>query len=381
MTTNDKVNYILENKETIEVKIAYPFRNRNLLIQAFTRKSFASEHDGFEDNEILEYYGDQLVNTVMTKRLFDSYSTVPQSYSNDFFHSQKRESELTKIRANYVNKSSLAHCIEILGLDKYLLLGKSDEKNEVRQNEKVRCDLFESIIGAIAVDSAKQIYSNKIEWNFEQIEKSCNKMWEMLDFNENYIEMLYEDCEGLNIAEPQFRVSQSYYSANPFNCRITLYIQNSYSPETIESDGTSEIYAKMNAAKKALDYLYQHKINQILEKATPDTAVQTLNTLYLKKFISKPELNCSVSPDEDGNQIWRCECFIKEYENCENYNNWGIGEKYTKSEAKQAAAYDMICFMLGKDNDAKDTTWTCPYCGAENSSKYSICQRCFDDDD
>ncbi len=38
----------------------------------------------------------------------------------------------------------------------------------------------------------------------------------------------------------------------------------------------------------------------------------------------------------------------------------------------------MICFMLGKDNDTKDTTWTCPYCGAENSSEFSTCQICFE---
>ena len=134
---------ILSNRKEIEEKIAYQFGNHtNLLIQAFTRKSFVQENEGFEDNEILEYYGDQLVNTVMTKWLFDSYSSVPQNYTNDFFYSKKNEAELSKIRANYVNKSALAHCIGILGLDEYLLLGKSDEKNEVWQNEKVRCDLF-----------------------------------------------------------------------------------------------------------------------------------------------------------------------------------------------------------------------------------------------
>ena len=40
----------------------------------------------------------------------------------------------------------------------------------------------------------------------------------------------------------------------------------------------------------------------------------------------------------------------------------------------------MICFMLGKDNNTKDTTWTCPYCGAENFSEYSIGLTCFDDE-
>ena len=340
----DDVNYILKNQKTIEEKISYQFRyHTKLLVQAFTRKSFAQEHDGYEDNEILELYGDQLVNTVMTKWLYDSYSTVPQTYTDDFFYSEKNEAELSKIRANYVNKSALAHCIDMLDLDDYLLLGNSDEKNEVWSNEKVRCDLFEAIIGAVAVDS---------DWDFKQIEKSCKTMWGMLDFNENFVTTLYDVCDDLEIAEPKFSVYQNYYGNNqPFRCTISLYLQNSWNSKPIEGNGNSEISAKMDAAKKALNFLHKYQIEQIAGRATPETAVQTLNTLYLKKFISKPELNCSVSPDDDGNQVWRCECFIKEYEDWDGYNQAGIGEEYTKSAAKQSAAYDMICFMLGKEND------------------------------
>lgn len=343
MTTDD-VNYILENQKTIEEKISYQFRyHTKLLVQAFTRKSFAQEHDGYEDNEILELYGDQLVNTVMTKWLYDSYSTVPQTYTDDFFYSKKNEAELSKIRANYVNKSALAHCIDMLDLDDYLLLGNSDEKNEVWRNEKVRCDLFEAIIGAIAVDS---------NWDFKKIEKSCKAMWGMLDFNENFVTTLYDVCDDLEIAEPKFSVYQNYYgNSQPFRCTLSLYLQNSWNSKPIEGNGNSEISAKMDAAKKALNFLHKYQIEQIAGRATPETAVQILNTLYLKKFISKPELNCSVSPDDEGNQVWRCECFIKEYEDWDGYNQAGIGEEYTKSAAKQSAAYDMICFMLGKEND------------------------------
>lgn len=343
MTTNDDVNYILKNQEAIKEKIAYSFKNRYLLIQAFTRKSFAFEHDGFEDNEILEFYGDQLVNTAMTKWLYDSYSTIPDTSKDDFFYSAKNEAELTKIRANYVNKSALAHCIDILGLEHYLLIGNSDEKNEVWRNEKVRCDLFESIIGAIAVDSG---------WDYKQIENSCKTMWGMLNFNENYIGMLYDACDDLNISEPQFSMFPIYHGNNSSKCSISLYIQNGWNHKIIDGEGNSETIAKMNAAKKALDFLHKYQIEQIAEKATLDSAVQTLNTLYLKRFISKPELNCSVSPDEDGNQIWRCECLIKDYEDWEGYNQAGIGEGYSKAEAKQASAYDMICFMIGKENDS-----------------------------
>lgn len=356
MTTDD-VNYILENQKTIEEKISYQFRyHTKLLVQAFTRKSFAQEHDGYEDNEILELYGDQLVNTIMTKWLYDSYTTVPQTYTNDFFYSKKNEAELSKIRANYVNKSALAHCIDMLDLGKYLLLGNSDEKNEVWRNEKVRCDLFEAIIGAVAVDS---------NWDFKQIEKSCKTMWGMLDFNENFVNTLYDVCDDLKIAEPKFSGNQ-YYNGNnqPFRCEVKLdfptssnnhnqvwSINNLSNIKTFNGEGNSKISAKMDAAKNALNFLHKYQIEQIAGRATPETAVQTLNTLYLKKFISKPELNCSVSPDDDGNQLWRCECFIKEYEDWDGYNKAGIGEEYTKSAAKQSAAYDMICFMLGKEND------------------------------
>ena len=363
MTTDD-VNYILKNQKFIEEKISYQFRNHsNLLVQAFTRKTFAIENEGYEDNEILELYGDQLVNTIMTKWLYDSYST----FEGEFFYSKKNEAELTKIRANYVNKSALAHCIDILNLDEFLLLGNSDEKNEVWRNEKVRCDLFEAIIGAIAVDS---------EWDFKKIEKSCKAMWGMLDFEEDYVSMLYQSCDDLNIKKTLSLV----YSDKLFKCKISLYIRNSWEPEIIEAEGNSETVAKMKAAKKALEFFHDCQIKQIVGDVTLETAVQTLTRLYLKKCISKPEFNYFCSPDEDGCQIWRCECLVKEYENREGYNQTGIGEGYTKSKAKQAAAYDMICFILGKENDQLNSTWICPYCGAENSSALSICQTCFDDD-
>ena len=305
----DDVNYILENQKAIEEKIAYSFNSshRNLFIQMFTRKSFSVENDDYEDNEILEFYGDQLVNTVMTKWLYDSsFTKIPDNYNDDFFYSEKTEAELSKIRANYINKSALAHCITVLGLDEFLLLGNSDEKNEVWRNEKVRCDLFEAIIGAIAVDS---------NWNFEKIENSCKKMWGMLSFEENYIRKLYDVCEDLSIDEPKFSMYPNYYRNQPTKCQVSLFIQNNWNPERIEGEGNSETTAKMSAAKNALDFLHRYQIEQIIGNATSEKSVQDLNTLYLKKFISKPEYSCSVSPDENGNQIWRCECYIEDYEN------------------------------------------------------------------
>ena len=363
--TND-VNYILENQSAIEKKIAFQFNfHKKLLIQAFTRKSFAEENEGYEDNEILEFYGDQLVNTVMTKWLYDSFKPNHQIYADEYFYSSKDEAELTKIRSNYINRSALAHCIDILDLDGFLLLSKSDEKNEVWKSEKVRCDLFEAIIGAIAVAT---------NWDFNQIEKSCKAMWGMLDFNENYINSLYDSCESLDLPEPEFRQILSFNSQYSHNFSVKL--QNRNFQKTFEGSGTSEINAKMEAAKKALEYLHIYQIEQMTEMTTLENAVQTLNNLYLKKLISKPDYNFSVSADENGNQIWRCECYITDFENWEGYDEAGIGKEASKSEAKQSAAYDMICFMIGKQN--KSRIWICPSCGGENSYEDSICKICYE---
>lgn len=348
---NEDVNYLLENKSAIEEKVAYQFNfsHNKLFIQAFTRKSFTAENAGFEDNEILEFYGDQIVNTVITKWMYESSFTVPpKNYNDEFFYSEKSESDLSRIRQRYISKSALAHCIDILDLDDFLLLGKSDEQNEVWRSEKVRCDLFESIIGAIAVDS---------NWDWSKLEKSCKAMWGMLDFSENYIDNLYDRCDEMGLKEPQFSIIRNYYnlynSNSSFEIKLSIYAENQWLPLISETGtGDNEQTAKMDAAKKTLSKLNDYQMRQAAGNFTFDNAVQTLNTLYLKKFISQPEFNFSVSSDDDGNQIWRCECFISEYESWEGYNQAGIGEDYKKADAKKTAAYDMLCFMFGIENES-----------------------------
>lgn len=355
--------FILSHQKEIEEKIGYQFNyHKKLLIQAFTRKSFAQENHSFEDNEVLEFYGDNLVNTIITKMLFKKYSKFPDNKKDPFylpafankdeyFYSEKNEAELSKIRAQYINKSALSKCIEILGLDEFLLLGKSDVTNEVWKNEKVRCDLFEAIIGAIAVSSMKKnMPCTEDELDYEQIENSFFTMWNMKDFNENYVDILDEECEKLGLGEPKYTSDTYsnilYNEKHQYHTNVYIYTTNyPRKSKCIQGIGNSDLSSKYNAAKNALSYLRVFQISNYLEDSTPENAVQTLNTIYLKKLISKPEYNFSCSPDENGNQLWRCECYIDDYEECDGYEEYGIGEEPTKAEAKQSAAYDMIQFI------------------------------------
>ena len=141
--------------DVIQEKIGYKFNEQYLLVQAFTRKSFATENYNWEDNEKLEFVGDKVLDFIVVKKLTNLYGfraeTVSQSLESiqrgekisednlvdevnfEFVYS---EGEMTEIKKQVVQTSFLARAIEALELEKYLLMGKGDIKNNV-QNEYI----------------------------------------------------------------------------------------------------------------------------------------------------------------------------------------------------------------------------------------------------
>ena len=63
-----------EDFDTVEEKIGYHFADENLLLQAFTRRSFAEENDGWDDNERLEFVGDKVLDFIIVRKLARSFS-------------------------------------------------------------------------------------------------------------------------------------------------------------------------------------------------------------------------------------------------------------------------------------------------------------------
>ena len=61
-----------KNIKEIEKKIHYTFKDKGLLMQAFTRSSFCNEHksrvgDEYISNEVLEFFGDSILSaTIIT---------------------------------------------------------------------------------------------------------------------------------------------------------------------------------------------------------------------------------------------------------------------------------------------------------------------------
>ena len=143
----------MKNQEIIpevEKIIGYKFKNRKLLLTALTHSSYSNEHR-VDSNERLEFLGDAVIEFIITERLYLEFD--------------KKEGDLSKIRAMLVSEKPLAEAIDSLGLEKYLLKGIGESKNTI-SSKAIKCDMFEAIVGGIYLDggieNAKKFFNNAL---------------------------------------------------------------------------------------------------------------------------------------------------------------------------------------------------------------------------
>lgn len=141
---------------SIQNEIGYKFKNQDLLQQAFIRRSYAKENGG-EDNEVLEFIGDKALDFVIVKWLVEKFGYYIKDYNSqeefNAFTCCYQEGKLTALKAKLVQKKTLARQIDSLGFSDYLIMGKGDIQRNVNEEDSVKEDLFEAIIGAVALAS------------------------------------------------------------------------------------------------------------------------------------------------------------------------------------------------------------------------------------
>lgn len=136
-------------KMLIQEKTGYCIRSNCALSQAFRRRSFCAEQEG-KSNEMFEFIGDQVLSYYVVKIISNRCCTLNIEGDYSF---RIRENYFTSLKQELVSNEVLASIIDEWGIAEYLIVGRSDEKNQVDQQIKVKADLFESILGVIAVDS------------------------------------------------------------------------------------------------------------------------------------------------------------------------------------------------------------------------------------
>ena len=133
----------------LQRRLGHRFRKPELLENALMHTSFVNESGRrkSESNQRLEFLGDAVVELAVTNALYERLPTAD-------------EGTLSSIRAKLVCTASLSKIANDYGIGNYLILGKGAEKGNERENPTVLEDAFESIVGAIYLDSGWKKASN-----------------------------------------------------------------------------------------------------------------------------------------------------------------------------------------------------------------------------
>lgn len=332
------------NQEHIESLLGYQFRNPDLLQQAFIRRSY-SEENGGQNNEVLEFIGDKALDLAVIKIMMDRFGVITETKEwNEFklrnpkYFNTKKEGVFTDIKKELVQSKSLAQVIDALNLQEFLIMGRGDELNDVQEEDSVKEDLFEAIIGAITIDS---------NWNLDEITEAVTTLIDFESFfnneieDNNYTGELQRLFDGKDCKHPDYMYKKI---ADGYKCIIHGYFGN-YGIN-IEGEGANKASARNNAARKALVCLREngYVINTYEEevgKPSEQFAIKQLNELVQKKLVSSPTYEYNY---DDERQEWCCDVSVDEVD-C-SYYEYG----YSKKEAQRKAVYCLLMELMGLDD-------------------------------
>jgi ribonuclease-3 len=148
----------LQQPDELEEILGYQFRNRALLAQAMTHRSWAHEQVSPRaqldarnlHNEALEFLGDSILGLIVAEYLFKGYPGAS-------------EGELSRMKHRLVSEPTLAQASTALRLGEFVRFGRGEEKSGGRGKHALLADVFEAVTGAIFLDGGLEAARNFVE--------------------------------------------------------------------------------------------------------------------------------------------------------------------------------------------------------------------------
>lgn len=219
---------------SFEKIIGYTFREKRLIENAFTHRSYINENraPGREHNERLEFLGDAVLELVVTEFLYAMYPDKP-------------EGDLTAYRAALVNTVSISDAATKLGMNEYLLLSRGEARDTGRARGIILANAFEAMIGALYLDGGYDVAKKFIGANL------FHKVHDVVEHR------LWQDAKSRlqELAQEKIGATPSYEIINqsgPDHNKTFVVAVIVAGKRMGVGDGRSKQDAEQNAAEKAL---------------------------------------------------------------------------------------------------------------------------------
>jgi ribonuclease-3 len=145
-----------DDLDPLETALGHAFRDRSLLVQALTHRSYLHEHPetATGSNERLEFLGDAVLHFLVAEAL---YVRFPDD----------DEGHLTARRASLVCTASLAAIAESLSLAAYVRSSRGEATIDGRGRPSILADTLEALIAAVyrdaGIDAARRLVLRLVE--------------------------------------------------------------------------------------------------------------------------------------------------------------------------------------------------------------------------
>jgi ribonuclease-3 len=230
-------------RSQLEKRIGYSFQNKDLIKQALTHSSFAYETQGnnITDNEVLEFLGDSVLGLIVADFLVSSFPSLP-------------EGELSKLKSAATSTSSLSHFAKKIKLDRFILLGKGEEKSGGRKKKTILAGTFEAIIAAVYLDGGLSASRDFLSDLLNSFYKKVNVEKFLIN---NYKSALQEYFQKENLPAPVYKTVTTKGPDHRKQFTVEVFLNKRSLAKAI---GNSKKEAEQNAAQKALKGLMGKKI-------------------------------------------------------------------------------------------------------------------------
>ena len=216
----------MNNLNQLEKKININFKNKTLLKQAITHKSY----DKNVNNEKLEFIGDRILGFVIAKKLLEIFPS-------------DSEGILDKKLASLVNKNKCLEISKKFNLNKFIMTGNKQTKSYIIE-DKIVSDACEALIGAIFYDQGIKIvekfildlWSNNIS---NSVETKVDAKTKLQEYSLKKFKIL-----------PIYKILSTKGPKHKPLFNVSVKIKNN---KYVEGSGLSKKEAEQNAASKLLD--------------------------------------------------------------------------------------------------------------------------------